>query len=108
MLPWHQRRSRRMNSINVGGFSSQPRFSSGRTRTSYPAARIRAASIWSWLRIWRSCVPISDEFNQCRRVLLPTQILFRQDPDFVSGGAHQGRLDLVVAEDMAILRSDIG
>ncbi len=33
-VPWSQRRSRRMNSTIVGGFSSQPRSSSGRTRTS--------------------------------------------------------------------------
>ncbi len=33
-LPWHQRWSRRRNSSSVGGFSSQPRSSSGSTRTS--------------------------------------------------------------------------
>src|ERR1022692_3239667 len=37
MLPWHQRRSRRLNSITVGGFSSQLNPSTGRTLTSYPA-----------------------------------------------------------------------
>src|SRR4029079_5911244 len=47
----------------------------------------------------------ADEFDQGRRVLLPSEILFRQYADFVSGGAHQGRLDLVVAEDVTILRS---
>src|SRR4249920_4069090 len=47
----------------------------------------------------------ADEFNQGRRVLLPTEILFRQDADLVSGGAHQGRLDLVMTEDVTILRS---
>src|SRR4029078_7373710 len=46
-----------------------------------------------------------DEFNQGRRVLFPSEVLFRQDADLVSGSAHQGCLDLVVAEDMAILRS---
>src|SRR5438477_451326 len=40
MLPWHQRRSRRMNSRSVGGVSSQPRSSSGKTRTSKPAAGV--------------------------------------------------------------------
>ena len=34
MLPWHQRRSRRMNSSAFGGFSSQLPSSSGSTRTS--------------------------------------------------------------------------
>ena len=34
MLPWHQRRSRRLNSISVGGFSSQLTPSTGSTRTS--------------------------------------------------------------------------
>ncbi len=38
MLPWHQRTSRRMNSVIVGGFSSQPRSSSGSTRTSIAGA----------------------------------------------------------------------
>ena len=56
-LPWHQRWSRRMNSISVGGFSSQPRSSSGSTRTSKPARRISAASIWSWLSTWPASTP---------------------------------------------------
>ncbi len=37
-LPRHQRRSRRMNSIRFGGFSSQLSCSSGTTRTSIAAA----------------------------------------------------------------------
>ena len=59
MLPWHQRRSRRMNSISVGGFSSQLDFLAGA-------------------------------------------------PDFVAGAAHQRRLDLIVAEDMAVERAAFG
>ena len=49
MLPWHQRRSRRMNSGRLVGFSSQLSNSSAITRTSQPAPRICAASTWSWL-----------------------------------------------------------
>ena len=52
MLPWHQRRSRRMNSSSVAGFSSKLWCSKGSTRTSKPARRISTASIWSWLSTW--------------------------------------------------------
>ena len=47
----------------------------------------------------------ADEFEQGRRIFLPAQILLRQHAHVVAGGAHQHRLDLVVAEDMAIFRA---
>ena len=40
-----------MKSSSVGGFSSKLAVSTGSTRHSYPARRISAASIWSWLRM---------------------------------------------------------
>src|SRR5690348_5631371 len=39
-----------MKAGRLGGFSSQLSSSSAMTRTSKPAARISAASTWSWLR----------------------------------------------------------
>jgi hypothetical protein len=44
-LPWHQRRSRIAKSGSAGGISSQLPSSSGSTRTSKPARRMRIASI---------------------------------------------------------------
>ena len=43
----------------------------------------------------------ADELDQRRRVLLPAVVLVGQHADLVAGAAHQHRLDLVVAEDMA-------
>src|SRR5262249_58696248 len=43
----------------------------------------------------------ADELDQGRRILLPTQVLLRQDTHVVAGASHESRLDLVVTENVA-------
>ncbi len=50
---------------------------------------------------WQPAQVAPDVFDQGRRVLLPAEILVRQDADVEAGAPHQGGLDLVVAENLA-------
>src|SRR5262249_15863566 len=50
----------------------------------------------------------ANEFDQCGRILLPSEILFRQHTHYVAGTAHQYGFQLIVAEDVTSIHSVLG
>ncbi len=72
-----------------------------------PAHRIKARQVEQLQILHVALAPThvaAGKLQHCRRVLLPAANLFGQHPHLVAGAAHQGRLHLIVRQDMATER----